>query len=200
MVQLSPDNGTSGWDWCSGYNYSDSLIVGFSHTHLSGTGIGDLCDILFMPAVLSIDSNTAAAKLNNLRSHFSHKKETAEPGYYSVLLDSYNIKAELTAAKRAGFQRYTFAKVKDAVIVLNLGRSLNWSSTTDAYLKIINDSTITTGFRMSTGWAKDQRVYFAAKFSVPFKSYLICLNNKFVNGKQEIKKERFFRNFQIRCK
>ncbi len=186
MVQLSPDNGTSGWDWCSGYNYSDSIIIGFSHTHLSGTGIGDLCDILFMPAVLSIDSNTNTSILNNLHSYFSHKNERAEAGYYSVLLDSYNIKAELTAAKRAGFQRYTFPKVKDAVIVLNLGHSLNWDSTTDAYLEIINDSTI-AGYRMSTGWAKDQRVYFAAKFSVPFKSYLISLNNKFVNGTHEIK-------------
>lgn len=133
MVQLSPDNGTAGWDWCSGYNYSDSVIIGFSHTHLSGTGIGDLLDILFMPAVLSINTDADSSKLINLHSSFSHKNETANPGYYSVLLDTYNIKAELTATKRAGFQRYTFPKTKDAIVVLNLGHSLNDDTTTGSY-------------------------------------------------------------------
>lgn len=177
MVQLSPDNGTAGWDWCSGYNYSDSVIIGFSHTHLSGTGIGDLCDILFMPAVLSIDSDADSSKLINLHSSFLHKNETASPGYYSVLLDTYNIKAELTATKRAGFQRYTFPKIKGAVIVLNLGHSLNYDKTTGSYIKVIDNQTI-AGYRFSTGWAKDQRVYFAAKFSQPFTTYFLRLDNK----------------------
>ena len=139
MVQLSPDNGTSGWDWCSGYNYSDSIKIGFSHTHLSGTGIGDLCDILFMPAVMSINSESDTLKLKDLHSSFSHKNEKAEPGYYSVLLKTFGIKAELTTTKSAGFQKYTFPKNEDAIITLNLGHSLNWDKTTDALLKVIND-------------------------------------------------------------
>ena len=183
MVQLSPDNGTSGWDWCSGYNYADSVIIGFSHTHLSGTGIGDLCDILFMPAILSANTNADSTKLINLHSYFSHKDESASPGYYSVLLKSFNIKAELTATKRAGFQKYTFPKSNNSVIVLNLGHSLNWDKTTKDSLKILNDNTI-AGYRFSTGWAKDQRVFFAAKFSKPFKSYLIYIDNKIENNEK----------------
>ncbi len=185
MVQLSPDNGTSGWDWCSGYNYSDTVIIGFSHTHLSGTGIGDLCDILYMPAVMSIKTDADSSKLISLHSQISHKHETAKPGYYSVLLESFSIKAELTATKRAGFQKYTFPKSDDAVIVLNLGHSLNWDKTTSTYIKVINDNTI-VGYRMSTGWAKDQRVYFATKFSKPFNSYFIDLNNHLmINNNEE---------------
>ncbi len=186
MVQLSPDNGTSGWDWCSGYNYADSVIIGFSHTHLSGTGIGDLCDILFMPATLSINSEADTSKLKNLHSEFSHSSETARPGYYSVELKTFNIKAELTATKRAGFQKYTFPKSNDAVIVLNLSHSLNWDKTTEAYLKIIDSKTI-AGYRFSTGWAKDQRVYFAAKFSKPFDEHIIDLNNQLKRNELETK-------------
>ncbi len=186
MVQLSPDNGTPGWDWSSGYNYSDSVIVGFSHTHLSGTGIGDLCDISFMPAILPVNSDADTAKINRLRSFFSHKDEVASPGYYSVLLKTFGIKAELTATKRAGFQKYTFPKTKNALIVLNLNFHINWDHTTDAYIKVINDNTI-VGYRMSSGWAKDQRVYFAAKFSQPFTSSLFSLNNKLLRKQKSAK-------------
>jgi predicted alpha-1,2-mannosidase len=188
MIQLSPDNGTSGWDWCSGYNYSDSIIIGFSHTHLSGTGIGDLCDIRFMPAVLSINSNTDSTELNNLHSSFSHKNEYATPGYYSVFLKNYKIKAELTATERAGFQKYTFPKTNNAIVVLDLVRGINGDKTTEAYIKIINKNTI-VGYRMSTGWAKDQRVYFAAKFSQSFTSYYLSLNNKLNDNEREAKGE-----------
>jgi len=186
MVQLSPDNGTSGWDWCSGYNYSDTVVIGFSHTHLSGTGIGDLCDILFMPAELSINTDADSSKLISLHSQISHNDESAKPGYYSVMLKTYNIKAELTATKRAGFQKYTFPKSDDAVVVLNLGHSLNWDKTTGAYIKIINNNTI-AGYRFSTGWAEDQRVYFAAKFSKPFENYLFSLDNHLIRNKKEEK-------------
>jgi predicted alpha-1,2-mannosidase len=188
MVQLSPDNGTSGWDWCSGYNYADSIIVGFSHTHLSGTGIGDLCDISFMPAVIQIDSNedSAVKDLSKLQSSFSHDEETAVPGYYEVMLKTFNIKAELTATKRAGFQQYTFPHTKNAIIAVNLGFHINWDSTTAAYIKVINNQTI-VGYRMSTGWAKDQRVYFAAKFSQPFKTVLFENDNQIF--KNEIEKK-----------
>lgn len=172
MVQLSPDNGNSGWDWCSGYNYADSTIIGFSHTHLSGTGIGDLCDIRFMPAELLVNSIADSSKLFDLHSYFSHKDEKASPGYYSVVLSSFNIKVELTASARAGFQKYIFPKSDSSIIVLNLGRSLNWDRSTRDSLNILDSQTI-AGYRFSTGWAKDQRVFYASKFSKPFKSFMI---------------------------
>lgn len=162
MVQLSPDNGTEGWDWTSGYHYSDSVIKGFSHTHLSGTGIGDLCDILFMPAVLK-DPN------GQYSSHFSHIEETAEPGYYSVVLKTPNIRAELTATERAGFHRYTFRRSNDAKIVIDLGHRLNWDSPVESNITIVSP-TLVTGYRYSKGWAPKQRIYFAARFSKPIRS------------------------------
>lgn len=173
MVQLSPDNGRSGWDWSSGYHYSDSVIVGFSHTHLSGTGIGDLCDIQLMPA--SFDNKLTDDEVINqiFISKFDHNNEFASPGYYSVLLKDYNIKTELTAALRSGVQKYTFNKDGNEFVQLDLGYSKNWDKPTETFIKIIDDHTI-SGYRFSTGWAKDQRVYFYTKFSQPIiKSFLI---------------------------
>lgn len=174
MVQLSPDNGRSGWDWSSGYHYSDSIIVGFSHTHLSGTGIGDLCDIQFMPA--SFSNNTSDDEIINQKfiSKFDHNNESAGPGYYSVLLKDFNIKSELTAALRSGFQKHTYNKNGKDFVQLDLGFSINWDTPTETFIKIINDHTI-CGYRFSTGWAKDQRVYFYTEFSKPIiKSFLIA--------------------------
>ena len=173
MVQLSPDNGRSGWDWSSGYHYSDSLIVGFSHTHLSGTGIGDLCDIQFMPA--SIPKNISDSELIKQKfiSKFEHKNEKASVGFYSVQLKDYNITTELTAALRSDVQKHTFNQDGNEYVQLDLGYSKNWDTPTDAYIKIVDDHTI-CGYRNSTGWAKDQRVYFYTKFSKPLtKSFLI---------------------------
>ncbi|NJK85102.1 MAG: hypothetical protein HC906_03190 [Bacteroidales bacterium] len=117
MVQLSPDSHTEGWDWCSGYHFSDSSIIGFSHTHLSGTGRGDLLDILVMP--YTGDTKWTAGTRENpdsgYRSRFSHDKEISHPGYYSVNLQDYHIKAELTTSRRAGFHRYTFEKGKSKI-------------------------------------------------------------------------------------
>ncbi len=163
MVQLSPDNGTQGWDWCSGYNYSDSVIQGFSHTHLSGTGIGDLCDISVLPMVGIQPSTT------KVLAAFSHKDEQASPGYYSVLLKDLNIKAELTCSDYCGFHRYTFPEAKDAMIRFDLGFAINWDAPNECFFKRINDSTF-AGYRYSTGWAKDQRVFFAVRTSKPVKS------------------------------
>ncbi len=174
MVQLSPDNGRSGWDWSSGYNYSDSIIVGFSHTHLSGTGIGDLCDIQFMPA--SFSNNISDDEIINKKfiSKFDHNSESASPGYYSVLLKDFNIKSELTATLRSGFQKHTYKKSSKDFVQLDLGFSINWDTPTETFIKIINDHTI-CGYRYSKGWAKDQRVYFYTEFSKPIiKSYLIA--------------------------
>ncbi len=174
MVQLSPDNGKSGWDWCSGYHYSDSIIVGFSHTHLSGTGIGDLCDILFMPATLPNKSSEKEITAHNYKSNFSHQNETAKPGYYSVLLDDYNIKTELTAALRSGMQKHTFNKNGRNFVTLDLGYSVNWDRPTNTFIQVVDKHTV-VGFRLSSGWAKDQHVYFYAKFSKPIiKSYLLA--------------------------
>lgn len=184
MVQLSPDNGTNGWDWCSGYHYSDSIIVGFSHTHLSGTGIGDLADILFMPAGREVQLNK---KINTradypYKSRYSHENETASPGYYSVYLDDAKTKVELTASRRCGFHRYTFDE-KQPSVILDLSFAINWDHPTDTKITVQNDSTI-AGYRMSSGWAKDQRVYFVAKFSHPFSNYQLFDSTAMQNGSQ----------------
>lgn len=172
MVQLSPDNGTPGWDWSSGYNYADSMITGFSHTHLSGTGIGDLYDIQFMPGTKKINSAEELSGSKLFRQKFNHDNETASPGYYSVILDDSKIKVELTTTTRTGFHRYTFPESESSSILLDLSFSLNWDRNVESKLQIENDSTI-SGYRYSTGWAKDQRVYFVAKFSKPFEKYFI---------------------------
>ena len=173
MVQLSPDNGRSGWDWSSGYNYSDSIIAGFSHTHLNGTGIGDLCDIKFMPATFSNNLTDDEIVKQKIESKFDHKDEIAIAGYYSVLLKDYNVTTELTAVLRSGLQRHTFNNDGNQYIQLDLGYSKNWDTPTETFIKIIDDHTI-GGYRYSTGWAKDQRVYFYTEFSQPIaKSFLI---------------------------
>lgn len=168
MVQLSPDNGLPGWDRISGYFYPDSTIAGFSHTHLSGTGAGDLYDISFMPVTLPYKE--AEAPLG-IHSKFSHDSEVAEAGYYKVTLADYGIDVELTATERTGIQRYTFPGGKAAVI-LNLAKAMNWDATTGTEIKVV-DSVTVEGFRFSNGWARDQRVFFRSRFSQPWDSVKI---------------------------
>ena len=166
MVQLSPDIGIPGWDRISGYFYPDSIITGFSHTHLSGTGAGDLYDVLIMPTNSRFNERIEAN--NHLPfSYFSHKHETATAGYYSVDLLSYGIKAELTATPRVGVQRYTFPKDEQSKITIDLGYSINWDKPTETYLKVVDNTTL-EGYRFSTGWARNQKVYFVIKLSKPF--------------------------------
>ncbi|HEU4471125.1 MAG TPA: GH92 family glycosyl hydrolase, partial [Flavisolibacter sp.] len=155
MVQLSPDNGKEGWDWCSGYHYSSDSIAGFSHTHLSGTGIGDWCDVSVMPYL----GDTGV-----VRSKFSHKNESGRPGYYKVKLDN-GILCEMTATERVGFHQYTFPG-SEGWLQFDMGFRINWDTPTDGSLLLVNDSTL-IGHRFSTGWAKNQRVFFAARFSKP---------------------------------
>ena len=162
MVQLSPDNGQPGWDWIAGYFYPDSTIAGFSHTHLSGTGAGDLYDISFMPITYPL--KVADAPLG-VHSMFSHEREECEAGYYKVHLDSYGIDVELTATERCGIQRYTYP-TDTATVLLNLGKATNWDATTDTYIKKVDDYTI-EGYRYSNGWARKQQVYFRTRFSHP---------------------------------
>ena len=168
MVQLSPDNGLPGWDRISGYFYPDSTIAGFSHTHLSGTGAGDLYDISFMPVTLPYKE--AEAPLG-IHSKFSHDDESATAGYYRVLLKDYNIHVELTATERCGIQRYTFPEAK-AAIFLNLKKAMNWDFTNDTQVEIVDSVTI-QGYRFSDGWARDQHIYFRTRFSKPFTSVQI---------------------------
>jgi predicted alpha-1,2-mannosidase len=166
MVQISPDNGTSGWDWCSGYNYSDTVIAGFSHTHLSGTGIGDLCDIIFLPSMHEFsltltDSSASLAKIN--RVCFSHEAELARPGYYSVALAS-GVDVELTATSRCGLQRYTAVTDGNMHVLIDLGYAVNWDRPADCSLRW-NGNTL-SGRRISTGWAEKQYMYFSSRFSM----------------------------------
>jgi putative alpha-1,2-mannosidase len=167
MVQLSPDTRVDNWDGSSGYHYSDSTIYGFSHTHLSGTGIPDYCDILFMPTIGAPQTSAKEGEKseNGYASKFSHANETATPGYYSVKLDDDNIFAEMTATKRVGFHRYTFPESDEANIVLDL----KWrDKVLDAQFKVTGRNRI-EGYRRSSSWAKDQIVYFVAEFSKDFR-------------------------------
>lgn len=176
MVQLSPDIGISGWDRIAGYFYQDSIITGFSHTHLSGTGAGDLYDILVMPT----NSRFSERIEENSRkpfSKFSHDKEAATAGYYTVDLLSYGIKAELTSTERVGIHRYTFPKDEQTKINVDLGFAMNWDAATDTHINIVNNTTI-EGYRKSTGWAKDQRIYFVMQFSKPFSHYVLFNDEK----------------------
>jgi predicted alpha-1,2-mannosidase len=161
MVQLSPDNGTEGWDWCSGYHYSSDSIAGFSHTHLNGTGIGDWCDISFQPL-----KDTTGADERFMKHAFQHSNEKAFPGYYRVRLNN-GISCELAASSHCGLQRYQFGQ-GTRWMRIDMGFHINWDKTTAAFIQIINDSTV-VGYRYSTGWAKNQRVYFAARFNQPIR-------------------------------
>ena len=178
MVQLSPDNGLAGWDRISGYFYPDSTIAGFSHTHLSGTGAGDLYDILFMPVTLPYKE--AKGELG-IHSKFSHNDEEASAGYYRVKLQDYNINVELTATPRCGVQRYTFPKA-ESMVILNLKKAMNWDFTMDSHIEVADSCNI-RGYRFSEGWARGQKVYFATRFSRPFKS--MELNNAEIKLKGE---------------
>ena len=166
MVQLSPDNGLPGWDRIAGYFYPDSTIAGFSHTHLSGTGAGDLYDISFMPVTHPI--KVADGSLG-IHSTFSHDREECHAGYYRVHLDSYNIDVELTATERCGIQRYTYPS-DTATVLLNLAKAMNWDSTNDTHITVVDSFTI-EGFRYSNGWARGQQVYFRTRFSHPITSF-----------------------------
>ena len=179
MVQLGPSQIMEGWDWCSGYHYSSNNIMGFTHTHLSGTGIGDLNDILVMPTVGYLDVTKATQEKpgKGYVSTFSHENEKCEPGYYSVLLDKYKIKAELTATERVGMHRYSFAKNDTARLLFDLSFGMGWDRATDALVQQLNDSTI-AGYRFSNGWADDQRLFFTAVFSQPIQAIQYYLNDR----------------------
>lgn len=176
MVQLSPDTRQAGWDACSGYHYSDRSIAGFSHTHLSGTGIGDYGDIMLMPTVNNSQKvkGESANPDGGFRSHFSKENEIAHPGYYRVLLDDDDILVELTATKRAGFHSYTFPKSESSRIILDLSHAARMDGHINTALSAeVIDNTTVQGMKKSKGWAQEQFIYFYAKFSKPFQSYTL---------------------------
>jgi putative alpha-1,2-mannosidase len=177
MVQLSPDTRLTGWDGCSGYYYTDTVVYGFSHTHLSGTGIADYCDVLFMPT-------TGDPKFKNTEymSGFKKKNEVATPGYYKTHLDKYNIDVELTASTRVGVHRYSFPNTKEANIIIDLQHR---DEVLDSWIEVVNDHEI-RGFRRSRSWANDQSLYFYAKFSKPFKTYGIASDDQLQEGKSKL--------------
>jgi len=185
MVQLSPDTDTLPYEvdgsynrdvykYCAGYQYEDPTIVGFSHTHFSGTGHSDLGDILLMPTVgaLQLNPGTADAPEKGYRSRFSHVNEKASPGYYSVLLEDHDILAELTATTRTGVHRYTFNDGGEAHVILDMVHGIynDAGKNVWTFIRVEND-TLVTGFRQTSGWARTRSLYFAIAFSKPFISY-----------------------------
>jgi len=165
MMQLSPDTRLDGWDGCSGYHYSDEYIYGFSHTHLSGTGVSDYGDVLLMPTDTIIFNNGADGK-KGYRAHFSHTNELAQPGFYKVLLDSINIEVELTVTPRAGMHKYIYPSSENQHLILDLEHR---DKLLDFKITRVNDYEY-KGFRHSEAWAKDQRLYYYIKFSHPTKN------------------------------
>ena len=185
MLQVSPDNGISSWDWCSGYHYSDSIVAGFSHLHLSGTGIGDLADILFMPTNKKLDLTTKTTSRDQLpyKSKYSHVNEKATPGSYQVFLEDPKINVELTSSQRTAFHKYTFAKNDIQSVVIDLGFAINWDKTVKTGITIEDQYTI-SGYRYSTGWAKNQKVFFVAKFSKPITESVLIADKQIINAKK----------------
>ena len=182
MVQLSPETDTASYDlnghynpdvykYCAGYQYDDHTIVGFSHTHFSGTGHSDLGDFLVMPTTgpLKLNPGTADKPGSGYRSGFSHDNEVSEANYYKVKLDAYNILAEMTTTARVGFHQYTFPKSDDAHIILDLTAGIyNYpDKNVWTYVKVINDSTL-VGYRQTNGWARTRTLYFAMAFNKHF--------------------------------
>jgi len=172
MMQLSPDTRLDGWDGCSGYHYSDEYIYGFSHTHLSGTGVSDYGDVLLMPTN-AINFNNGADGNNGYRAHFSHKNETASPGYYKVLLDETNIEVELTVSERSGIHHYTFPNDSKQIVILDLEHR---DKVLSSEINIISKTEI-SGHRHSDAWAKDQRLFYNIQFSRAYKKATFLNDN-----------------------
>jgi predicted alpha-1,2-mannosidase len=183
-VQVGPSGFYKGWDWCSGYNYRDSMIIGFPQLHLSGTGIGDLGDILIMPYMggVKLQKGVETERYSGYASKFSHRNETARPGYYKVKLDDHGIDVELTASERVAFHRYTFPQGGDARVIIDLMDGINDKST-DTYIELADKYTI-KGYRSSEGWAKRQQVFFAIRLSVPVTDFTVWDDTAPVKGRK----------------
>ena len=187
MVQLSPDTRDNSWDGTSGYHYSDGSIMGFSHNHLTGTGCGDLGNIMLMPTVGDLKLTPGNHPGEGYRARFSHQDEVARPGYYSVLLPDYKLKVELTATARAGLHRYTFPATTEGHVIVDLQHGIG-NSTTAAQLTI-EDNHTASGYRRSEGWGGRKSYYFVMEFSRPFDSAGVAQGDKDVDDKQTTGKE-----------
>lgn len=183
FIQLGPTSIPQSWDWVSGYHVSDSTVIGFPHTHLSGTGIGDLHDINVMPVVgeVTYSRGDASSYETGLWSYSDRSKEVVTPGYYRTHLSRYNVDVELTATKRVGFHKYTFLENESPAIVFDMVNGGCWDKTTEAVIRVVNDSTV-SGYRYSKGWADDQRVFFRAEFSRKFDNVEFIVNDSVKEG------------------
>lgn len=183
FIQLGPTSIPQSWDWVSGYHVSDSTVIGFPHTHLSGTGIGDLHDINVMPVVgeVTYSRGDASSYETGLWSYSDRSKEVVTPGYYRTHLSRYNVDVELTATKRVGFHKYTFLGNESPAIVFDMVNGGCWDKTTEAVIRVVNDSTV-SGYRYSKGWADDQRVFFRAEFSRKFDNVEFIVNDSVKGG------------------
>lgn len=183
FIQLGPTSIPQSWDWVSGYHVSDSTVIGFPHTHLSGTGIGDLHDINVMPVVgeVTYSRGDASSYETGLWSYSDRSKEVVTPGYYRTHLSRYNVDVELTATKRVGFHKYIFLGNESPAIVFDMVNGGCWDKTTEAVIRVVNDSTV-SGYRYSKGWADDQRVFFRAEFSRKFDNVEFIVNDSVKEG------------------
>ena len=177
-VQVGPTNFNKGWDWCSGYHYSDSVVVGFSQNHLNGTGIPDLCDVMIMPFTGAVRTKpgTQSNPTSGYASRYDHRHEIARPAYYSLWLKDHHVKVELTATERVALHRYTFPKDQPGHIIIDLLQGnfdAGWQHpNVKANLQRIDDSTI-IGWRMTSQWAQDRQIYFAIRTNIPLKEFSI---------------------------
>ena len=197
MVQLSPDTGLEGWDWCSGYHYSDASIIGFSHTHLSGTGRSDLMDVMIMPMVGDIKWQAGTKENPDMgyRSRFSHDEEWASPGYYKVKLQDYDVMAELTVSPHCGFHKYAFPNTGDAHIMLDLSHHFDTDSLILNTLNVVDRNTI-TGERQTKGWGEigekywsNQKLYFVMQTSEPFQKVKVKVEDDLVDVEKAVGKD-----------
>ena len=181
-VQVGPTNFNKGWDWSSSYHYSDSIVKGFCHLNVSGTGMSDLGELTIMPAngELKINAGTQNNHMKGYSSLYSKDKEKVSPGYYSVMLDRYNINVELTATERSGLHKYTFPESERSRVIIDLGEG-SADRPTETYLRKVND-TLFEGYRFSKGWASDQREFFSLIISKPVKEFILY------DGGRKIKK------------
>ena len=193
FVQLGPTSIPQSWDWCSGYHDSDNTVIGFSHTHLSGTGIGDLFDITVMPTIGPTTPNrgTENDPQSGAWSYADRSKEVCEPGYYSVPLERYGITAEMTATSRVGFHRYTFPASDDAKLLFDMENGGCWDHVTETDFEVVKDENgqvkALGGYRFSTGWAKNQKLFFWAEFSRPAKDFSVKENTADDREKRNLK-------------
>lgn len=184
MVQLSPVNGISAWDWCSGYHHSSNKVSGFAHMCLSGTGIGDMADIMVLPTTQQVVEDTGKTTkeesyqfISQYKSTYKKSDEIAEPGYYRTILNEGDIEVELTASPRVGFHKYSFKNNTSGSVIVDLGFAVNWDAPVETFIQQ-ESPTLFTGYRKSKGWAADQWVYFALECSQPAKDFRVLNHGK----------------------